>query len=91
MTGKTPLHNHEPNYPNKPFLTLKESANFLGISTSLMYKLSANKLIPKYKPAGTVYFKIEDLISWIEKGKINSADEIKADTEELLNTISKRK
>ena len=90
MTEKTPLI-HEPNYPNKPFLTLKEAAAFLGISTSLMYKLSANKSIPKYKPAGIVYFKLADLIAWVENGKVDSQQDIHSETMELLTSISKRR
>ncbi|HEY1870905.1 MAG TPA: helix-turn-helix domain-containing protein [Chitinophagaceae bacterium] len=52
------------------YLDLNEAARFIKVSKSTMQKLSCNRLLPVYKPAGgKVYFK---------KGK--SLDEISRET-----------
>lgn len=59
------------------YLNLAESARFLKVSVSTMEKISANRLIPVYKPSGgRVYFKKQDLIMHIESGRLRSRQEI---------------
>jgi len=56
----------------KQFLNLKEAALFLSISESTLYKKSMKNEIPKYKPNnGKIFFKIEDLNSYISKAFFN--------------------
>lgn len=58
-------------------LTMQESANFLRISISTMQKISASKVIPSYKPGkGKVLFKREDLMNYLQRGKLHSQNQI---------------
>ena len=36
----------------KEILTVEEASEFLGLSTSRLYKMTSNKEIPHYKPGG---------------------------------------
>jgi len=55
---------------DKEFLTSRETASFLGISIQTLYKLSSKRILNSYRPSGRkIYFKKEDLLEWIEKGK----------------------
>lgn len=59
------------------YLSLAESARFLKVSLSTMEKISANRLIDVYKPnRGRVYFKKQDLINYINEGRLRSRKEI---------------
>ena len=61
----------------KEILTLKEATSFLGISTSMMYKLTHTKAIPYYKPNGKlIYFKKSELNDWILRNRVSSVDEM---------------
>lgn len=88
---KTPDINQNRNmgepFFEKLFLNLREAAAFLDISLSLMYKLSSKNAITKYKRGGKIYFKPEDLIAYIEKGKIEGIDEIKGQVETRISQI----
>lgn len=62
------------NISDKEILTFAEAARFLGISKSLLYKLTAHLLVPHYKPRGKmVYFEKSELKTWIRNGRIESA------------------
>lgn len=39
-------------YTNKDVLTFDEACKYLGVSDSLLYKLTAAKAVPHYKPRG---------------------------------------
>lgn len=47
------------------FLSFKEATIYLGISKSTLYKLVASKQIRFYKPKGKLFFKEEDLLSFM--------------------------
>jgi len=54
----------------KNILNLSEAAEFTGLSKSSMYKLTHYRKIEHYKPNGkNIYFKKEDLESFLLKGK----------------------
>ena len=58
-------------FMTKPYFTLEEAAQFLGISRALLYKLTSKMMIPHFKPRGKmVYFDKEELIAWIRHGNI---------------------
>ena len=57
----------------KDILTFYEAAEFLGVSKSLLYKLTSQMLLPHYKPRGKmVYFDKKELEDWIREGRIES-------------------
>lgn len=53
------------NVNQSKFLTFKEATIYLGISKSTLYKLTASKQIRFYKPKGKLFFKEEDLLSFM--------------------------
>lgn len=58
----------------KEMLTFREATEYLGISPSLLYKLTSRALIPHYKPRGKmVYFSRMELEGYMKKGKIKLA------------------
>jgi len=61
----------------KRFLTTKQSAEFLQLKISYLYKMIMLKKFPTYKPAGgKVYLLESDLLAWIESGRQLSESEI---------------
>ncbi|MGV0939986.1 helix-turn-helix domain-containing protein [Empedobacter sp. ULE_I140] len=55
---------------SKQFISFKEAIDYLKVSKSTLYKLTSNREIEFYKPnRGKIYFKLEDLDNWINKGK----------------------
>lgn len=76
---------------NKPYLTTAEAARFLGTSKDAIYTRIHRGAIPYYKPSGPgrasrVYLKKDDLIAWIEKGRVMSDAELDAQAEEFART-----
>lgn len=61
----------------KEYLSTKEACELLNISKSQLYKLTSSKEIPYYKPTGKLlYFKYEELMTWISKSRICSVSEV---------------
>lgn len=57
-------------YLSKKVLTFEEACSYMGISESLLYKLTAAKEVPHYKPRGKMlYFDKEELDSWLLQNK----------------------
>jgi excisionase family DNA binding protein len=54
------------------YLDKRAAAKFLGVCYATMTKLMAAKEITYYKPAGRPLFKKEDLIRWVERGKVKA-------------------
>ena len=52
-------------------LTFKEARDYLGFSSSYLYKLTSLQLIPHYKPSGKViFFSKEELRAWVYSHRI---------------------
>lgn len=57
-------------YLSKKVLTFEEACSYMGISESLLYKQTAAKEVPHYKPRGKMlYFDKEELDSWLLQNK----------------------
>ena len=53
-------------YATKKVFTFSEACMYIGVSESMLYKLTANKEIPHYKPRGKMlYFAKEELDAWL--------------------------
>lgn len=62
---------------SKSMLTATETASYLGISKSYLYKMTAKRVIPCYKPHGKmVYFDRAELETWMHQGKRLSSAEL---------------
>lgn len=59
----------------KEVLTSDETARYLGISKSYLYKLTMNRQIPHYKPMGKMcYFNRHELEAWMQQNEITVED-----------------
>ena len=61
----------------KEVLTLDEAAQYTGIKKSSLYKLTASKAIPHFKPNGKViFFKRHALEQWMTSNPVATADDL---------------
>lgn len=61
----------------KEVLTSEETAKYLGISKSYLYKLTMRMEIPHYKPMGKmVYFNRKEIEAWLQGNRISTQEEI---------------
>lgn len=61
---------------NKEFLSFKETASFLNLSESYLYRLTHLNKIPFYRPLGKkIYFKITELNQFLGKNKVNTLED----------------
>ncbi|WP_291102457.1 MULTISPECIES: helix-turn-helix domain-containing protein [unclassified Dysgonomonas] len=61
----------------KEILNFDEAAKYLGFSKSMLYKMTAKRIICFYKPSGKlIYFKKEDLDNWLLSNRITPQSEI---------------
>ncbi|MBO5192267.1 MAG: helix-turn-helix domain-containing protein [Bacteroides sp.] len=57
-------------YKTKSVLNFDEACKYIGVSDSLLYKLTAAKEIPHYKPRGKMlYFNREEIDLWLLQNK----------------------
>ena len=61
----------------KEILNLAECAELLTCSRSYLYKKVAARVIPSYCPTGRIYFKRDEVISWVLESKRKTVDQIK--------------
>jgi excisionase family DNA binding protein len=61
----------------KPFMDINAASEYTGISKNTLYGYHAENRIPYHKPGKKVFYKIEDLNSFIldEKSRFSSANE----------------
>ena len=60
----------------KLLLSFKEACDYLKMPTDSLYKLTANKKIPHYKPGKRILFDKTHLDSWLEDHYVRSEKEI---------------
>lgn len=59
--------------PHDSVLTLDQAAHFLGVSKATLYKYTAERRMPHYKPTGRrIYFKGDELEKWITDNPISN-------------------
>lgn len=64
----------------KPFLTTKELAKYLGLTEAYIRKMTHNREIPHYKPMGkNLYFSREEIDEWVLQSRVQTAEEIRAE------------
>jgi len=67
-------------------LSISEAATFTGLSKAYLYKLCHQRKIPFYKPLnGRVFFKQDELESFIFRGRRAADYELESRAESLLN------
>lgn len=56
---------------HKEVLTLDEAAQYTGMKKSYLYKLTASRAIPHYKPNGkNCFFRRTELVDWLTANPI---------------------
>ncbi len=79
----------EQNLLQKEVLTTTESAEYLDISESQLYKLTSAEAIPYYKPGGKkLYFRRSELDAWIFRHRRTTRSEIAAKADMYLKNKS---
>ncbi|RMZ60367.1 DNA-binding protein [Chryseobacterium nematophagum] len=72
-------------YVEKEILSFNEAREYLDVSKSLLYKLTLQRGISYFKPnGGKVYFKKQDLDSWMLQNEAKSKEHLE---KELLNNL----
>mgnify|MGYP003297614943 CR=1 FL=1 len=63
-------------YSAKEVLNLEEASLFLGISRSMIYKMTHSGELPFYKPAGKlIFFEKVHLMEWVRQNRVKSRGE----------------
>lgn len=58
-------------YTTKEVLTFSEACLYMGVSESLLYKLTSAREVPHYKPRGKMlYFNKEELDQWLLQNNV---------------------
>lgn len=58
-------------FATKEVLTSEETARYLGISRSYLYKLTMRREIPHYKPMGKMcYFNRREIEAWLQSNRV---------------------
>lgn len=71
----------------KEVLTAEETARYMGISKSYLYKLTMRGEIPHYKPMGKMcYFNRAEVEEWLQQNRCATATEISDRTNKLCDT-----
>lgn len=64
-------------FATKEVLTTEETAKYLGISKSYLYKLTMLRAIPHFKPMGKMcYFNRREVEAWLQSNRVSSDAEI---------------
>lgn len=66
------------NLKEKSILTLKDLKEMLGVSASKIYKLTHSRTIKHHKIGGTLLFKRDDIMEWIDEHRVPTIEEIKS-------------
>ncbi|EDP96741.1 helix-turn-helix domain-containing protein [Kordia algicida OT-1] len=74
----------------KEILTIEEASEFLGLSTSRLYKMTSNKEIPHYKPGGKkIYLNRQELEQWILNSRVDSINDVDDELDSYLSRTNK--
>jgi excisionase family DNA binding protein len=69
----------------KKVLTLPECSKYTGLQPSYIYKLTAQRLIPHYKPFGrTIYFNLEEINNWLLSNPVKTLSDTQREANNYL-------
>ena len=64
-------------YTTKKVFTFQEACMYIGVSESMLYKLTSSKEIPHYKPRGKmIYFSKDELDQWLLQNCEPTVDDV---------------
>ena len=64
------------NLNSKEVLNFHEACQFLGLSSSHLYKCTSQGKISHFKPSKKIYFNRQDLIEWMQQNRVCSNSEL---------------
>ena len=74
----------------KEILTIEEASDYLGVSTSRLYKITSNKEIPHYKPGGKkIYLNRQEIEKWILSNRIETVITLDEELDDYLCRTNK--
>lgn len=71
--------------PKEKLLSVKETAEFLGLSPATIYSNVSRGTLPHMKRGNRLYFSSLELMEYIKDGRQKTNAEIEADAEEYLS------
>jgi excisionase family DNA binding protein len=75
---------------NRPFMSIDEAADYLGLSKATLYQYTHRKVLDFYKVRGKkIYFLKEDLDQFImnDDNLVKSIDHLEEDAEALMKEV----
>ncbi len=73
----------------KPFLTIDEASNYLGISKNTLYGYTSKGILPFYKPQNRkIFFKIDDLNQFVLDKKNKRISQVEIDEKAVTMIVS---
>lgn len=66
------------------FLTVKQAAEFLGLSTATVYTKVSKQQLPVMKRGNRLYFSEEELIQYLKDGRRKTNQEIEREADDYL-------
>jgi excisionase family DNA binding protein len=79
-------------FSQKKALTMEEAAVYTGRSVSNLYKLTASRAIPHYKPEGKIiYFDRLELDQWMLRNPIRTQESLEAEAATHVTVARGRK
>lgn len=68
----------------KEVLSASEAAAYMNVSLSHIYKMTANREIPHFKPKGKlVYFNRPELEKWLQTNRVATDEELERQAQKL--------
>jgi len=65
---------------SKSVLNFEEVKWLTGLSASHLYKLTASRNIPHFRPSGKMlYFDRKEIENWMKRGRVKTAEEIESE------------
>ena len=77
------------NINSKEVLNFQEACQFLGFSSSYLYKCTAAGIIPHFKPSKKIYFNRQELVEWLQQNRVCSNKELITMAESKIEEFSK--
>ena len=76
-------------YESKPVLNLEQASEYLGISRSMLYKMTHTGKIDFYKPEGKlIFFEKEALLRWVRSGRVKSDETTRAEADAKMRELN---
>ena len=75
----------------KEVLSASEAATYMNVSLSHLYKLTAERKVPHFKPMGKmVYFNRLELESWLQSNRVATDAELEQQAQKLNRKEAKK-